>query len=284
MLISVKRETLPQVKDKYPFIYLERGRLEIDDSSIKWIDAEGSVVRLPCAVLNCLLLGPGISITHEAVKVLAACNCTVCWVGEDSLLFYACGISPTADTRNLQRQLRLSVDKTKSLEVARRLFSFRFPQEDIADKSLAQLRGMEGIRVRQCYAEQAEKYGVGWQGRKYTPGKFELSDITNQILTACNAALYGIVTSGLVAMGYSPHAGFIHSGSPLPFTYDIADLYKEQLCIETAFELTLQSAGEYNKYLVSEEFRKKVLKAGILARIGEDVASILGDTYDRRHG
>lgn len=281
LLISVKRETLPHVKDKYPFLYLERGRLEIDDSSVKWIDSEGSVVRLPAAMLNCLLLGPGISITHEAVKVLAACNCTVCWVGEDSLLFYACGLSPTADTRNMRHQMRLSADKEKSLEVAKRLFAYRFPQQEIEGKTLAQLRGMEGMRVRQHYTELAEQYGVGWKGRKFTPGKFELSDTTNQILTACNSALYGVVTSGLIAMGYSPHVGFIHSGSPLPFTYDIADLYKGWLCIETAFALTLELAGDYNKYRVSEEFRKKMLHAGILGQIGEDVSAILGGKHDR---
>ena len=64
LLIKVTRDTLPQVSTKYPFIYLERGRLEIDDSSVKWIDCEGSVVRLPIATLNCLLLGPGASITQ----------------------------------------------------------------------------------------------------------------------------------------------------------------------------------------------------------------------------
>src|SRR5688500_18737629 len=84
LLIKVTRDTLPQVKDKYPFIYLERGRLEIDDSSVKWIDCEANVVRLPIATLNCVLLGPGTSITHEAVKVIAQSNCGVCWVGEDS--------------------------------------------------------------------------------------------------------------------------------------------------------------------------------------------------------
>lgn len=36
--LKVTRDNLPQVKDKYPFIYLEHGRLEIDDSSVKWID------------------------------------------------------------------------------------------------------------------------------------------------------------------------------------------------------------------------------------------------------
>ena len=110
LLIKVTRENLPQVKDKYPFIYLERGRLEIDDSSVKWIDCDANVVRLPIATLNCLLLGPGTSITHEAIKVIAQSNCSVCWVGEDSLLFYASGQAPTANTRNMREQMKLSAN------------------------------------------------------------------------------------------------------------------------------------------------------------------------------
>ena len=136
LLVKVTRETLPQIKDKYPFIYLERGRLEIDDSSIKWIDSTNQVVPLPIATLNCLLLGPGTSITHEAVKIAAAANCSVCWVGEDSLLFYAAGFVPTADTRNLRQQMELAVDPEQSLEVARRFFVRRFPDADLQEKSL----------------------------------------------------------------------------------------------------------------------------------------------------
>ena len=64
--------------------------MEIDDSSVKWIDCDCNVVRLPIATINTLLLGPGTTITHEAVKVMVAANCSVCWVGEDSLLFL-CG-------------------------------------------------------------------------------------------------------------------------------------------------------------------------------------------------
>lgn len=108
LFIKITRESLPQVKDKYPFIYLERGRLEIDDSSLKWLDADGNIVRLPVAGINTLLLGPGTSVTHDAVKTAVAANCSICWVGEDSLLFYAAGFLPTATTRNLKRQLELS--------------------------------------------------------------------------------------------------------------------------------------------------------------------------------
>lgn len=276
LFVKVTRDSLPQVKDKYPFLYLERGRLEIDDSSIKWIDASNNVVPLPVATLNALLLGPGTTITHDAVKTATAANCSVCWVGEDSLLFYAAGFLPTADTRNLKRQVELSADPLKSVEVARRMFARRFPDADLAGKSLKEMMGMEGNRVRALYQEKAEHYQVGWKGRKFAPGKFETSDVTNQVLTASNAALYGILCSAVHSMGYSPHIGFIHSGSPLPFVYDLADLYKEHLCIDLAFKLTRDMAGRYNKHKVSEAFRERVVDMDLLARLGEDIGEMLG--------
>ena len=215
LLVRITRDTLPRVKDKYPFIYLERGRLEIDDSSLKWIDYEMNIVRLPIATINCLLLGPGTTITHEAVKIAAAANCSIFWVGEDSLLFYAVGQTPTADTRNLRHQVELSANPEKSVEVARRMFAHRFSVAKLTGKSLKEMMGMEGSRVRLLYEVKAQQYQVGWKGRNYIPGKFELSDMTNRILTASNAALYGIVASVIHSLGYSPHIGFIHSGSPV---------------------------------------------------------------------
>jgi CRISPR-associated protein Cas1 len=276
LLIKIRRDDLPQVKDKYPFLYLERGRLEIDDSSIKWIDAEEGIIRLPVSMLNCLLLGPGTSVTHEAIKVMAQANCSICWVGEDSLLFYAHGITPTADTRNLRTQMQLAADKEKTLDVARRMFARRFPESEVQGKTLKEMMGMEGYRVRALYEEKAKQYGVGWKGRSYIPGKFEMGDITNQILTSCNAALYGILCSAIHSIGYSPHIGFIHSGSPLPFIYDLADLYKEFLCIDLAFSLTLKMAGNYNKALVANSFRSRVLEVDLLGRISLDIETVLG--------
>jgi CRISPR-associated protein Cas1 len=276
LLIKVTRDTLPQVSSKYPFIYLERGRLEIDDSSVKWIDCDKNVIRLPIATLNCLLLGPGTTITHEAVKVISVSNCSVCWVGEDSLLFYAVGQTPTSNTRNFHKQLLLSADEKKSLEVARRMYARRFPKAELAGKNLKEMMGMEGYRVRELYQQKALEYQIGWKGRSYVPGKFELGDMTNQIMTSANAALYGIISSAVHSMGYSPHIGFIHSGSPLPFVYDLADLYKEKLCIDLAFALTVDMAGRYNKHKVAEGFRKRVIEMDLLATIGSDIEEMLG--------
>lgn len=282
LFVKVTRDSLPQVKDKYPFLYLERGRLEIDDSSVKWIDSENNVVPLPVATLNALLLGPGTTVTHDAIKTAVAANCAVCWVGEDSLLFYAAGFLPTADTRNLKQQIELSTNPEKSLEVARRMYAHRFPNAELAGKSLKEMMGMEGHRVRSLYQQKAEEYQVGWKGRSFTPGKFDLSDITNQVLTAANAALYGILCSAVHSMGYSPHIGFIHSGSPLPFVYDLADLYKETLCIDLAFALTRDMAGRYDKHKVSAAFRQRVIDMDLLAKLADDIPDVLGVSHARR--
>ncbi|WP_097460235.1 type I-E CRISPR-associated endonuclease Cas1e [Mangrovitalea sediminis] len=282
LFVKVTRDSLPQVKDKYPFIYLERGRLEIDDSSIKWIDSECNVVPLPVATLNTLLLGPGTTVTHDAIKTAVAANCSVCWVGEDTLLFYAAGFLPTADTRNLKRQIVLSANPDKSVEVACRMFARRFPDADLVGKTLKEMMGMEGHRVRALYQTKAEEYQVGWKGRNFTPGKFALSDLTNQVLTAANAALYGILCSAVHSLGYSPHIGFIHSGSPLPFVYDLADLYKENLCIDLAFSLTRDMAGRYDKHKVSAAFRQRVIDMDLLALIADDIAEMLGTSHARR--
>ncbi|MDD5651201.1 MAG: type I-E CRISPR-associated endonuclease Cas1e [Candidatus Nanoarchaeia archaeon] len=275
LFVKITHENLPQIKDRYPFLYLERGRLEIDDSSVKWIDCDCNIIRIPCATICSLILGPGTSVTHEAVKVLAASNCNILWTGEDSLIFYAVGQSPTSNTRNLRKQMLLASDSVKSEKVARNMFSKRFPDIDLKGKNLKEMMGMEGFRVKELYKEKAKKYEITWYNRFYKPGEFILGDTTNKYLTTANAALYGLLCSVIYTLGYSLHIGFIHSGSPLPFVYDIADLYKDEICIDLAFALTVESAGNYDRDLISSEFRQKIIDADLLGHISEDIKSIL---------
>ena len=169
------------------------------------------------------------------------------------------------------------------MAVAKKMFLRRFPGENLNDKDLHTLMGMEGVRVRDFYLQKAEEYGVGWKGRSYVPGKFELSDTVNRILTACNAALYAILTSIIHSMGYSPHLGFVHSGSPLPFVYDLADLYKSDLCVDLAFSLTKKMAGKYNRYTVSEAFRKRVIEKDLMKQATLDIEDLLGEKSARRY-
>lgn len=137
LLIKITKDTLPFVKDRYPFIYLERGRLEIDDSSVKWIDSDCNVVRLPIATISTILMGPGTSVTHEAIKVLSQANTLLCWVGEDGLLFYSTGVSPTSNTRNVRLQANLSSRIKTRTEVARRMFCERFDDIDVSSCTIS---------------------------------------------------------------------------------------------------------------------------------------------------
>ena len=276
LYVKITRDTLPRVKDKYPFLYLEHGRLAIDDSSVKWIDSDGNVVRIPIATICSLFLGPGTPVTHEAIKVLSAANCSVCWMGEDSLLFYAFGDSPTADTKNFRFQMKAAANPTTRLCVAKRMFQDRFPGEDLTNRNLSDLRGMEGRRVKALYLEKATYYRVGWSGRSFVPNHFQLSSTTNQILTVCNAALYGVTASVIHALGYSPHIGFVHTGSPLPFVYDISDLYKAEVSIDLAFALTRQLNGIYEREKVSDAFRQRVIDLDLLKRMTLDIPRLLG--------
>lgn len=275
IIIKASLADLPKIRERYPFIYLEHGRLEVDDSSVKWISAEGHILPIPAATIQAILLGPGTSITHEAIKVLASLNTTVCWVGEDSLMFYAVGQTPTANTRNLKKQILLASNPESRLKVARKMFLKRFPEAKIRNKSLEELMVMEGGRVRALYDELAQKYFVLWQGRAYSPGKFELSDMTNKLLTSLNQALYAMISSIVYSLGFSPHVGFVHSGSPLPFVYDVADLYKAQISFDLAFALTEEMAGIYNRNLALERFRKRVLEMELLTQAPKDILDLL---------
>ena len=275
IILKTTLADLPRIRDRYPFIYLEHGRMEIDDSSVKWISADREVFRLPAAVVSTILLGPGTTVTHEAVKVLASLNTTLCWIGEDSLFFYAVGQTPTANTRNLKKQLFLAYDPEASLNIAKKMFAQRFPDVSLRGKKLNDLMVMEGARVQMLYAALAEKYQISWKGRSYKPGEFELSDLTNQLITACNTALYGLVSSVIHALGLSPRVGFVHSGSPLPFVYDIADLYKEPLVFDLAFSLTADLCGVYDRLRVLEAFRDRVISFELMKKCPEDINMLL---------
>ncbi len=275
IIVNTTLADIPFLRDRYPFIYLEHGRMEIDDSSVKWISAEREVFRLPIAEISTILLGPGTSVTHAAIGVLASMNCTVCWVGEDSMRFYAVGQSPTSNTRNLKKQMMLASDEKASLAIAKKMFLSRFPKETIEGKSLNDLMMLEGSRIKSLYAELANKYFVHWNGREYTPGSFALSDVTNKLITASNAALYAIILSIVYSMGLSPHIGFVHSGSPLPFVYDVADLYKQELVFDLAFSLTGEMGKVYDRKKAIEAFRKRVIDFNFMKKCPADITNLL---------
>jgi len=97
---------LPKVRDSWSYLYVEHARIDQDDKAIAVHDEKGRV-PVPCASLTVLMLGPGTTITHAAIRTLADCGCLVLWVGEHGVRFYAQGMGETRSGRNLLRQAQL---------------------------------------------------------------------------------------------------------------------------------------------------------------------------------
>ena len=267
-------ETLPPARERWTPLYLEHGRIEVDDASVKWIGADRTVLRLPVASLSVLMLGPGTTVTHAAMKACADSDTPVCWVGADGLRFYAFGVAPTHDNERARRQAEIAASPKRRDEVARRMFLKRFPDVDVANVAVKELRGMEGRRVKALYAEMGRKYGVSWKGRNYDASNWDVSDTINRAVSAANAALYALTTSVVCSMGYLPQLGFIHTAGTLPFVFDIADMYKPETTLPAAFE-TVSLDPKAKEEAVVTRLKSFIESTHLLARMPKDIEKLL---------
>jgi CRISPR-associated protein Cas1 len=273
---------LPKFSDGLSFVYLDKGHIDKDQQSISYHTDLGAV-PLPVASLALVMLGPGTTITHAAVKVMADNDCLVAWCGEAGVRFYATGMGRTRSSERLLRQARLACDSELHQRVVRRMYEMRFAEPLPPDFSLQQVRGKEGARVRDAYATASEHWGIPWTGRSYKVTDWHASDPVNQALSAANACLYGIVHAAVSALGYSPALGFIHTGKMLSFVYDIADLYKTDVTIPVAFEVTAlgpADIGRAVRYRCRDTFRQTRL----LQRMAPDIQEVLDVDHDTGEG
>ena len=264
---------LPKFRDSLSYLYADHVIIEQDKKSIMLIDKEGKT-HVPCANLSLLMLGPGTSITHEAVKNLCDNGSTVAWTGEEGVRFYARGMGETRSSKKLIHQARLVSNPNSRMEVVRRMYAKRLIFPDSEGMSIQQMRGLEGVRVREAYSTASEKYGIQWTGRKYDRGSWYKADPVNRALSCANSCLYGICHAGIVSIGYSPALGFIHTGKQLSFVYDIADLYKADITIPLAFETSAELEGNLERN-VRTKLRDTFKKEKLLARIVKDIDELL---------
>lgn len=260
---------LPKTRDSLSFLYVEHARIDQHDRAIAIVDRSGRV-PVPCASLSLLLLGPGTAITHAAIRTLAETGCLVAWTGEEGVRLYATGTGETRSARNIARQAAAWADPAARLRVIRRMYEVRFAEPLTPNLTLAQIRGKEGIRVRETYAAFSRLTGVPWAGRTYDRRHWASADPVNRALSAANSALYGVVHAAIVASGYSPALGFIHSGKQLSFVYDIADLYKTDVTIPVAFLVAAEGEQDTERrvrLLCRDTFREQRL----LGRIVPDI-------------
>ncbi|MBB1245060.1 type I-E CRISPR-associated endonuclease Cas1 [Streptomyces durbertensis] len=266
-------QDLHRLTDRVSSVYVERSHLDRDENAVVIINKQ-QTVRLPAAMVAVVLLGPGTRVTHGAMRLLADSGTTVCWVGEQGVRMYAAGLGTSRAAGLLHRQAWLVTRPKERLTVARCMYAKRFPGEDVSNLTMQQLRGREGARVRKIYRAHSDRTGVPWNGRVYKAGDpHAAGDDLNRLLSAANAALYGICHAVIIGLGASPGLGFVHTGTALSFVLDIADLYKAQYTIPLAFDLTKNGLTEERDARLA--LRDHIARDKLLNHIVDDVRTLL---------
>lgn len=230
------------IKDRAGMVFLEYGELDVVDGAFVLVDAKGVRVQVPIGGLVCIMLEPGTRVSHAAVCLAARVGCLLVWVGEAGVRLYASGQPGGARADRLLYQARAALDETARLNVVREMYRRRFDEEAPERRSVDQLRGIEGARVRAMYKLVAQKYGVVWKARNYDRDEWDAADVPNRCLSSATACLYGLSEAAILAAGYAPAIGFLHRGKPQSFVYDVADLFKFTTVVPAAFETAAQIA------------------------------------------
>ena len=258
--------------DSLSYLYVEHCKIEQDKLAIAIFDKKGKV-PIPCANLAMLMIGPGTSITHSAIKNLADNGCLVIWSGEHGIRFYSQGMGKTRSAKNILIQAKFASYQKLHLLVVKRMYTMRFKEKLEPNITLQQIRGKEGIRVKLAYRKASKETGVEWHGRSYRRGEWAQSDTINRALSAGNACLYGLCHSAIISAGYSTAIGFIHTGQQLSFVFDIADLYKVELIIPLAFRLVKESTENIDRR-IRIECRNLFRDSKLIKRIIPDIHSL----------
>ncbi|WP_419604164.1 type I-E CRISPR-associated endonuclease Cas1e [Thiolapillus sp.] len=266
------------MKERVSMVFVWYGRIDVKDGAFVVIDKNGVRKHIPVGSVACIMLEPGTRVSHAAVKLAAHVGTLLVWVGEAGVRLYASGQPGGARSDRLLYQAKLALDDNLRLKVVRKMYELRFGEVPPTRRSVEQLRGIEGARVRKTYELLAKRYGVKWKGRRYDPKDWEKGDVSNRCISAATACLYGITEAAVLAAGYAPAVGFIHTGKPLSFVYDIADIYKFDTVVPEAFRIAASSPANPDKVVrlaCRDIFRETNILKKIIPGI-EDVLSAGG--------
>ncbi len=225
------------IKERFSMMFVEKGQIDISDNAFVVIDERGIRTQIPIGSIACLMLEPGTRISHAAVALASKVGCLLMWLGEAGVRLYAAGQPGGARSDKLLFQARLALDDDLRLKVVRKMYELRFSEAAPEKRSVSQLRGIEAARVKKMYQLLAQRHGVEWKGRNYDYTDWDKGDVPNRCLSAATSCLYGLTEAAVLAAGYAPAIGFLHTGKPLSFVYDIADLVKFDTVVPIAFEV-----------------------------------------------
>ena len=255
-------------------IFLQKCQVDVRDGAFVAVDETGERMQIPVGSIACIMLEPGTRISHSAAALAAQAGTLLLWVGEGGVRLYSAGQPGGARTDRLLYQARLALEDEPRLKVVRKMYELRFGEAAPSKRSVKQLQGIEGARVKQQYQLFAQHYGVVWRGRRYDVKAWEASDRPNLCLNVANHCLYGITEAAILAAGYAPAIGFIHSGKPLAFVYDIADMFKFEVVTPLAFKIA-QSASPNPEQAVRHACRDAFRQHKVLKKLIPKIEEVL---------
>lgn len=264
------------IKERLSVLYIEYGQLDVLDGAFVVVDKNGIRTHIPIGGLACLMLEPGTRVSHAACALAARAGTLLVWIGEAGVRLYSAGQPGGARADRLLYQAKLALEDELRLKVVRKMYALRFGEEPPQRRSVEQLRGIEGARVREFYKRMASKYGVEWKARNYDVDDWGQGDIANRCLSSATACLYGVTEAAVLAAGYAPAIGFIHTGKPLSFVYDIADVYKFETVVPLAFRIAAKSpvnAEQQVRLACRDSFRETRLLERIIPGIEDILAA-----------
>ncbi len=264
------------IKERASVLFVEKGQIDVIDNAFVVIDATGIRTQIPLGSITCLLLEPGTRISHAAVALASRVGCLLLWVGEGSVRLYAAGQPGGARSDRLLYQAKLALEETLRLKVIRKMYELRFGSAAPARRSINQLRGIESARVKATYRLLAQRYGLSWKGRNYDHSSWNAGDLSNRCISSATASLYGVVESAVLAAGYAPAIGFLHTGKALSFVYDIADIVKFETVVPLAFEVAAMAPKDPERQVrlrCRDAFRSSRLLRRLIPLVDEVLAA-----------
>ena len=274
--LGLEKARIPHA-DRHGLVWLDRGRLEVEDGCLRFITAGGGDLlpgdyQIPHQSVSIILLGPGSSVTHDALRLLARHGCALAAIGEGAVRFYTAPPLLPDSSAAARAQVTLWANSKTRMEVARAMYAMRFA-EFVLTRDIEVLRGQEGARIKRSYQLAAERFGLKWNGRAYDRSHPDSADALNQAINHAATAMSAAAAVAVASLAAIPQLGFVHEDSGQAFVLDIADLYRHDVTLEIAFGAVKESlaSSEPLERLVRQRaakiFRQRAVIPGMIDKI-----------------
>ena len=266
--------------DRHGLLWFERGELCVIDGCLHFFQGKDSLtpsaVQIPHQTVSMILLGPGSTVTHDALRLLARHGTLMAAVGEDGVRCYTA--PPLLPDRSdiARRQAELWGNPRRRISVARHMYALRLG-EILPHRDLDTLRGIEGARVKATYQLMAQRYGIEWKGRHYDRANPNATDIPNQAINHAATAVEAAAAIAVQAVAAIPQLGFIHEDSGQSFILDIADLFRDTITLQIAFTVAKKAATDSQTVdrLVRREAATVFRKQGVIPWMIDKIKQVI---------